>query len=104
MAQYIHRGTDGCKQGRLASIESFYSFVKEPEMAITFQEALLRKRDVLNMTGWSNSTLYLKIAAGEFKPGVKIGERSVAWPLSEVQAHIAALVAKRDAQLSQEAI
>ena len=47
-------------------------------MAQQFQEALIRKRAVLEMTGWSNSTLYNRIATGQFKPGVKVGPRMVA--------------------------
>lgn len=63
-----------------------------------FKDALIRKRDVLKMTGWSNSTLYSRIAANEFKAGVKIGPRMVAWPLTEVQAYINQRIAQRDAQ------
>jgi prophage regulatory protein len=59
-------------------------------------ELLVRKREVLKMTGWSNSTLYNRIAAQQFKAGVKIGPRMVAWPLSEVQNHIAHLISQRD--------
>lgn len=59
-------------------------------------EALIRKREVLAMTGWSNSTLYKRISDGHFKKGVPIGARMVAWPLSEVQAHIAQCIAQRD--------
>ena len=55
-------------------------------MAQQFQEALIRKRTVLEMTGWSNSTLYNRIATGQFKRGVKVGSRMVGWPRSEVEA------------------
>jgi len=68
-------------------------------MAQQFQEALIRKRRVLEMTGWSNATLYNRIAAGLFKPGVKVGPRMVAWPLSEVEAYIQARIAERDAKI-----
>ena len=66
-------------------------------MAQVLTEALIRKRQVLEMTGWSNSTLYQRIAEGKFKKGVPIGARSVAWPLSEVQAHIARCIEEREA-------
>jgi prophage regulatory protein len=66
-------------------------------MAEFLHEALIRKRQVLEMTGWSNSTLYQRIAEGKFKKGVRIGPRAVAWPLSEVQAHIARCIEERDA-------
>lgn len=68
-------------------------------MAQQFQEALIRKRRVLEMTGWSNAALYNRIAAGLFKPGVKVGSRMVAWPLSEVEAYIQARIAERDAKI-----
>ncbi|MFM0072593.1 AlpA family transcriptional regulator [Paraburkholderia sediminicola] len=67
-------------------------------MSEALVEALIRKRQVLEMTGWSNSTLYQRIADGEFKKGVSIGPRMVAWPLSEVQAYIARRIAERDAK------
>jgi prophage regulatory protein len=65
-------------------------------MAEVIREALIRKRQVLEMTGWSNSTLYQRIADGQFKKGVRIGPRMVAWPLSEVQAYIARRIEERD--------
>ena len=63
-------------------------------------EVLIRKDRVLKMTGWSNSTLYDRIAQGIFKPGVKMGPRMVGWPLSEVEAFINARVSERDATLA----
>lgn len=67
-------------------------------MVLQFQETLLRKPRVLEMTGWSNSTLYNRISAGLFKPGVKVGPRIVAWPQSEVEAYIQARISERDTQ------
>lgn len=72
-------------------------------MAQQFQEALIRKRRVLEMTGWSNSTLYNRIAAKQFKPGVKIGPRMVAWPQSEVEAYIQARINERDHKIGSVA-
>ena len=66
-------------------------------MSELVRRALIRKRQVLEMTGWSNSTLYKRIADGEFKPGVHIGPRMVAWPLAEVEAYIESRIAARDA-------
>ena len=68
-------------------------------MAQQFQEALIRKRRVLEMTGWSNSTLCARIAAGMFKPGVKVGPRMVAWPQSEVEAYIQARITERNEKI-----
>jgi predicted DNA-binding transcriptional regulator AlpA len=41
----------------------------------------LRKPDVLKATGWSNSTLYTKIAEGKFPRGTKLDPegRVVVW-------------------------
>ena len=59
------------------------------------QEALLRKREVLRLTGWSNSTFYNRIKEGVIKPGVPIGPRMKAWPASEIQAYIQSCIAAR---------
>lgn len=67
-------------------------------MAITFQEALLRKREVLKLTGLSNSSFYNYIKAGRLKPGVPIGPRLKGWPASEIQAFIDQCIAARDAK------
>lgn len=58
--------------------------------------ALLRKRDILALTGWSNSTLYNRIAAGIFPRQVRTGPRTVAWLQNEVLAYIEKQVAERD--------
>jgi prophage regulatory protein len=46
----------------------------------------LRKPDVLNATGWSNSTLYLKIAEGKFPKPTRLDPdgRAVVWFEDEV--------------------
>jgi prophage regulatory protein len=66
------------------------------------QETLLRKREVLRLTGWSNSTFYNRIKAGVIKAGVPIGPRMKAWPASEIQAYIQSCIAKRDADGSDK--
>lgn len=65
-------------------------------MASEIHQSLLRKREVLQITGWSNSTLYNRMSDGSFKRPVSIGPRLVAWPSSEVQAYVASCIAKRD--------
>ncbi len=47
---------------------------------------VLRKPAVLEATGWSNSTLYSKIADGKFPKGTKLdpGGRVVVWFEDEV--------------------
>jgi prophage regulatory protein len=46
----------------------------------------LRKPDVLNATGWSNSTLYMKIAEGKFPKPTRLDPdgRAVVWFEDEV--------------------
>ena len=61
-------------------------------------EALLRKPEVLKLTGLSNSTFYNYIKAGVLKPGVPIGPRLKGWPASEIQAYIQSCIACRDQQ------
>ena len=61
-------------------------------------ESLLRKREVLKRTGWSNSTFYNRIKAGAIKPGVPIGPRMKAWPESEIQAYIESCIVARDSE------
>lgn len=48
-------------------------------------ERLCRKPEVLNRTGYSNSTLYYMISKEKFPKPFKIGERSVAWRWSAIK-------------------
>jgi prophage regulatory protein len=45
-----------------------------------------RRKEVLDVFGFSNSTLYQKIADGTFPPPVKIGAQMTAWFSDELQA------------------
>lgn len=65
-------------------------------MAQFSHEALLRKPEVLKLTGLSNSSLYNYIKAGVLKPGVPIGPRLKGWPASEIQAYIQTCIIARD--------
>jgi len=49
---------------------------------------MLRMHDVLAATGLSRSTIYLKMAKGEFPNAVKLGERAVAWPQVDIERWI----------------
>ena len=42
-------------------------------------QTILRRAAVERMTGLPRSTLYAKVAAGEFPKPVKLGVRSVGW-------------------------
>ena len=68
------------------------------EALATKREILLRKREILRITGLSNSTFYNRIKAGAIKPGVPIGPRMKAWPESEIQAYIQSCIVARDSE------
>jgi len=45
---------------------------------------VLRRPEVQTLTGIPRSTLYAKIAAGDFPAPIKIGQRAVGWLEAEV--------------------
>jgi prophage regulatory protein len=47
---------------------------------------LLRLADVSSLVGFSRSTIYMKIAKGDFPAGIRIGDRARRWKLSEITA------------------
>ena len=49
---------------------------------------IIRQAEVLRRTGFSRSTLYLRIANGEFPRQLSLGARSVGWIEEEVDAWI----------------
>jgi prophage regulatory protein len=49
---------------------------------------ILRRPEVENRTGFPTSTLYTKIATGEFPRPIKLGTRSVGWDERLVEAYI----------------
>ena len=60
------------------------------------RETLLRKREVLRITGLSNSTFYVRVKEGVIPRGVPIGPRIKGWPASEIDAYIQSFIALRD--------
>jgi prophage regulatory protein len=56
-------------------------------------EQILRRPRVEEASGYSRSTLYLRITQGLWPKGVGIGSRAVGWPASEVAAINAARIA-----------
>ncbi len=58
------------------------------------QIQILRRPQVTLRTGFPRSTLYLKIARGEFPRPIKLGARSVGWLADEVDAFLASRVAE----------
>ena len=65
------------------------------EALATKRETLLRKREVLRITGLSNSTFYNRIKEGVIPQGVPIGPRIKGWPASEIDAYIQSCIAQR---------
>jgi len=64
---------------------------------------IYRRQKVLELTGWSVSTLYEKMAEGRFPRPVKLDPtgRAVGWLKPEVEAHQAACIAARDGGTSE---
>ena len=61
---------------------------------------ILRLPAVLEATGYSRSTLYLRMAQGLWPKQVQLGARSIGWPAHEVEAMNAIRIAGK----SDEAI
>lgn len=55
-------------------------------------ETLIRATDVERRTGLKKSKLYQLMAVGDFPKPIKLTERSVAWPESEVTDWIRAKI------------
>ena len=60
--------------------------------AAAVPNALLRTPDVCAVTGMARPTLYEAMAKGLFPRPIKLGEKSSAWPASEVNAILAARI------------
>jgi prophage regulatory protein len=56
--------------------------------------AILRRKQVQSQAGLPTSTLYRKIALGEFPAPIRLGERSVGWIAAEVDDWIAQRIAQ----------
>ena len=70
---------------------------------IEVAQALLKRREVERRTGLPRSTLYARMAAGEFPKPIKTGLRGVAWLESEVGDWLASRVALRDKAAGERA-
>jgi|TARA_B110000008_G_scaffold244237_1_gene253766 prophage regulatory protein len=57
---------------------------------------IYRLHDVMNMTGLSRSSIYLRISTNEFPKPVKIGRRAVGWPEDSIIAWQAKIMEARD--------
>ena len=59
---------------------------------------ILRLPQVVEATGETRSTIYKRIAEGEFPKPVKLGAKSVGWVEDEIAVYNEARIAKRDAE------
>jgi predicted DNA-binding transcriptional regulator AlpA len=104
---YIHRDTDGFKQGRLASVEilltlhlmenGMQKYTENVQLSNNC-EILLRKNEVLRIIGLSNSTFYKRIKDGIIPGGVPMGPRLKGWPASDISAYVEKCIAQRNGE------
>jgi prophage regulatory protein len=77
-------------------------------MNIKNQQRILRRPEVLELTGWSKSTLYNRIEAQHFIKPISLGLRSIGFVSSEVNAVLNAMIQEKSPeqikQLVQELI
>lgn len=59
---------------------------------------ILRRPQVVAMTGLARSTIYLKISEGTFPRQVNLGPRAVGWFADEIQAWLTERAHDRDCQ------
>ena len=57
---------------------------------------IYRLPDVMNITGLSRSSIYLRISANEFPKPVKLGRRAVGWPEDSIIAWQAKMMEAQD--------
>ena len=63
---------------------------------------ILRIPAAKNQSGYSRSTIYLRIAQGLWTKPVSLGPRAVGWPANEIDALIAARISgKTDADIRE---
>ena len=66
--------------------------------------SLLRLPAVMDATGQTRSTLYLRIKQRLMTPPVKLGERCAAWPADEITAINAARIAGKSNEEIRELV
>ena len=57
---------------------------------------IYRLPDVMNITGLSRSSIYLRISTNEFPKPVKLGRRAVGWPEESIIAWQAKMMEAQD--------
>lgn len=62
---------------------------------------LIRRKEVLSRVGLSQTTMYEQIRAGQFPKPIPIGQKSVAWLETEIEAWVSHRTALREQGLKQ---
>ncbi|WP_312968524.1 helix-turn-helix transcriptional regulator [Acinetobacter gerneri] len=57
----------------------------ETQNIAKIEQVLISRKEVQRLTTLSQATIYVQMAKGNFPQSISIGERRVAWLLSEVQ-------------------
>ncbi len=57
---------------------------------------MYRLTEVMNMTGLSRSSIYLRVSTDEFPKPVKIGRRAIGWPEESIVAWQAKMLEAQD--------
>ncbi len=74
------------------------------EQPHTSSVAILRRKQVEAETGYSRSTIYLRISQGLWTKPIRLGLRAVGWPLMDVRALNAARIAGRSDEQIRELV
>lgn len=59
------------------------------------QPRILRRPEILELTGWSKSTLYNRIESQQFVKPISLGQRSIGFVSTEVTAIINAMISEQ---------
>ena len=57
---------------------------------------IYRLPEVMNMTGLSRSSIYLRVSTNEFPKPIKLGRRAVGWPEESIIAWQAKMMEAQD--------
>ena len=78
----------------MSNLHSLDSFSGTPQAEPTrLSSTILRRKQVQAETGYSRSTIYLRITQGLWPKPCSLGPRAVGWPASEVASINAARIA-----------
>jgi prophage regulatory protein len=68
------------------------------------QPRILRRPEVLELTGWSKSTLYNRIESHQFVKSISLGQRSIGFISYEVDAVIKAMFQEQTQEQIKELV